>query len=78
MPQMPSPFTETEIFGRIVHPEDGNLPQEISQFMLNLRFGAEDITHLNELAEKNNQGLLTTVANPAYRNLIILWLQAIA
>ena len=58
MPQRPSPLTEAEIFGRIVHPEDGNLPQEISQFLLNLRFETEDVTYMNELAEKNNQGLL--------------------
>ena len=59
MPQMPSPLTEAEIFGRIVQPEDGNLPQEISQLILNLRFEAEDVTHMNQLAEKNNQGALS-------------------
>ena len=59
MSQMLSSFTEAEIFGRIVHPEDGNLPQEISQLILNLRFESEDVTHMTQLAEKNNQGLLS-------------------
>jgi hypothetical protein len=59
MPQMPLSQTEADIFGRIVHPETGNLPQEVSQLILNLRFEAADITHMNELAEKNNHGLLS-------------------
>jgi hypothetical protein len=58
MPQVPSPLTEADIFARIVHPEDGNLPQDVSHLILNLQFGVEDITRMNELAEKNNQGLL--------------------
>jgi hypothetical protein len=58
MPQIPSPVTEADIFARIVHPEAGNLPPDISHLILNLKFGAEDITRMNELAERNNQGLL--------------------
>ena len=59
MPQSPSYLTEADILVRIVHPEDGNLPQEISRLILDLRFEAEDINRMNELAEKNNRGLLS-------------------
>ncbi|NEP57212.1 MAG: hypothetical protein F6K31_09335 [Symploca sp. SIO2G7] len=59
MPQTPKSLTEADIFARIVHPEDGNLPQEISRLILNLRFEAEDATRMNELAQKNNRGLLS-------------------
>lgn len=59
MPQTPSPLTEADIFARIVHPEDGNLPQEVSHLVLNLRFESEDVHRMNELAERNNYGLLS-------------------
>lgn len=56
---MPSPLTEADIFARIVHPEDGNLPQAVSHLILNLQFESEDITRMNQLAEKNNRGVLS-------------------
>ena len=59
MPPIPHSLTEADIFARIVHPKDGNLPQEISRLILDLRFQAEDITRMNDLAEKNNRGLLS-------------------
>ncbi|MEQ8963028.1 MAG: hypothetical protein RLP02_34815 [Coleofasciculus sp. C2-GNP5-27] len=59
MPQIPSSLTEADILARIVHPEDGSLPQEVSRLILDLRFEAEDITLMNDLAEKNNHGLLS-------------------
>ncbi|MGF1496788.1 MAG: hypothetical protein ACFB8W_08180 [Elainellaceae cyanobacterium] len=59
MSQTPQALTEADIFARMVHPEDGNLPQEVSRFILNLRFEAEDVTRMNELAERNNRGLLS-------------------
>ncbi|MFP4120003.1 hypothetical protein [Coleofasciculus sp.] len=59
MPQIPQSLTEADIFARIVHPKAGNLPQELSRLILDLRFETEDITRMNELAEKNNRGLLS-------------------
>jgi hypothetical protein len=59
MPQIPSSLTEADIFARIVHPENGCLSQEVSRLILDLRFEVEDITRMNELAEKNNHGLLS-------------------
>lgn len=58
MPQIPQSLTEADIFARIVHPQVGNLPPEVSRLLLDLRFEAEDMTRMNELAEKNNRGLL--------------------
>ena len=59
MPQIPSSLTEADILARVVHPEDGNLPQEVSRPILDSRFAAEDITRMNDLAEKQNCGLLS-------------------
>lgn len=59
MPQIPKSLTEADIFARLIHPQVGNLPQEVSRLILDLRFEAEDITRMNELAEKNNRGLLS-------------------
>ena len=59
MPQIPSSLSEADIFARIVHPESGNFPQEVSHLILNLQFEAEDVIRMNELAEKNNHGLLS-------------------
>ena len=59
MPQIQSSLTDADIFARIVHPEDGNLPQEVSHLILNLRFEAEDVNRMDELAEKNNHELLS-------------------
>ena len=59
MPKIPQSLTEADIFARIIHPEAGNLPQEVSRLILELRFEAEDVTRMNKLAEKNNRGLLS-------------------
>jgi hypothetical protein len=61
MPQIPQALTEADIFARIVHPEEGNLPQDVSHLILNLRFESEDVTRMNELAEKNNRGVLSEI-----------------
>ncbi len=60
MTQMPS-LTEAEIFARIIHPEEGSLSQDVSRAILSLQFEAGDIARMNELAERNNQGLLSEV-----------------
>lgn len=59
MPQIPQALTETDILTRIVHPECGNLPQELSHLILGLQFEAQDISRMNELAQKNNLGQLS-------------------
>ena len=58
MPQIPQPLTEADIFARIVHPHEGNLPQDISRLILDLQFEAADVARMNELAERNSRGLL--------------------
>lgn len=58
MPQMPQALTEADILARIVHPECGNLPQEVSRLILDLKFEPQDMARMNELAEKNNLGQL--------------------
>jgi len=59
MSQLPHSLTEADIFARIVDPNDGTLPHDISRLILDLRFEAEAGARMNELAEKNNRGLLS-------------------
>ena len=54
MSPIPQSLTEADIFTRLVNPQEGNLPQEVSHLILELHFEEKDITRMNELAEKNN------------------------
>jgi len=59
MSQMPQPLTESDIFTRLIHPDDGNLPQDVSRLLLDLNFSPDDMARMNELAEKNRLGILS-------------------
>ncbi|NEO87100.1 MAG: hypothetical protein F6J87_23000 [Spirulina sp. SIO3F2] len=58
MPPLSTAQTEADIFTRMIQPQAGTLSPDMSQFLLGLRFEAEDMARMTELAEKNNRGLL--------------------
>lgn len=50
------PQNETEILSRVIAPRDGKLTVEVANSLLSLRFSDCDIDRMNELAEKNRRG----------------------
>lgn len=51
--------TEAAIWARIIEPEKNGLSPEAARSLLELRFNDRDLVHMNELAQKNRQGLLS-------------------
>lgn len=51
--------TEAAIWTRIIEPEKNGLSPEAARSLLELRFSERDLSHMNELAQKNRQGLLS-------------------
>jgi len=51
--------SEAQIWARIIQPERNGLSPEAARSLLELTFSAEDVTRMNELAQKNRDGLLT-------------------
>ncbi|RJP18658.1 MAG: hypothetical protein C4527_28745 [Candidatus Omnitrophota bacterium] len=49
---------EASILSRLFQVEDGNWSKEPAASILDIRFPAEDIQRMNDLAEKARQGLL--------------------
>jgi hypothetical protein len=50
---------EAAIWARIVEPDKNGLTPEAARSLLQLRFSERDLSHMNELAQKNRQGLLS-------------------
>jgi hypothetical protein len=50
---------EAAIWSRIIQPEKNGMSPEAARFFLELQFNERDLSHMNELAEKNRQGLLS-------------------
>lgn len=50
--------SEASIWARIIAPEKNGLPPAAARALLKLRFSARDLAYMNELARKNQQGLL--------------------
>jgi hypothetical protein len=51
--------TEAQIWTRIVQPDEDLLSPAAAESLLRLKFAEQDIARMNDLAEKNRQGLLT-------------------
>jgi hypothetical protein len=52
---------EAAIMGRVVMPDNGDMPLEAAKAVLLLKFGPEDLARMHELAVKNQNGELTPV-----------------
>jgi len=50
---------DAEIFARVVNPEQGDLPPEMAEMVLNLDFQPSDRKTMQILSEKASQGELT-------------------
>ncbi len=47
---------EAAIWSRIIQPEKNSFSPEAARSLLELRFGERDLSRMNELAEKDQQG----------------------
>jgi hypothetical protein len=54
-----TPTSEAAIWTRIIEPEKNGLTPEAARSLLELTFSEKDKSRMNELAEKNREGLLT-------------------
>ncbi len=52
-------MTETDVLDQLVAAEQPGLTPEAARGLLSLRFNADAVRRMNELAEKNRQGTLT-------------------
>jgi hypothetical protein len=50
--------SEAAIWARIIEPEKNGLSSTAARSLLELRFSEWDLAHMNELAQKNQDGLL--------------------
>ncbi|MCI0380777.1 MAG: hypothetical protein L0215_24605 [Gemmataceae bacterium] len=53
-------ITEADILKEIIDPELGDFPSELAKLVLRLRFSPAAKERLNELAEKNRRGILSS------------------
>jgi hypothetical protein len=51
--------SEAAIWARIIEPEQNGLSPEAARSLLELRFCERDVARMNDLAQKNREGLLT-------------------
>jgi len=54
-----TPLTEAEIWTRIIMPQKNGLSPETARSLLELTFAEEDTARMNDLAQKNREGVLT-------------------
>ena len=59
VPEMNPPITEADILSQVVAPDQADLPPEFARSILGLQFSETALERMNELAERNNQGILT-------------------
>jgi hypothetical protein len=59
MPGTQATSAEAAIWTRVILPEENGLSPEAARSILGLTFGERDKARMNELAEKNREGLLT-------------------
>jgi hypothetical protein len=59
MPSAPTPAAEAAIWARVIEPESNGLPRAAARALLGLTFSEWDKDRMNELAQKNREGLLT-------------------
>lgn len=53
------PISDTAILSRVIHPEDDTLPVQAAEAFLQIRFDAQDLDRMHELAGKNQEDRLT-------------------
>src|SRR4051812_9220112 len=51
--------SEAEILGRMIRPEEADLPAAVAQALLRLQFDPSDLDQMHELAVKNQADALT-------------------
>lgn len=52
-------ISEAEILSQVVNPQQAGLSPDVARAILDLRFNADALRQMNELAEKNRLGTLT-------------------
>jgi len=53
------PLSDTAIFSRVINPNNDDLPTEAAEAFLRIRFDALDLDRMHELAERNQEDLLS-------------------
>jgi uncharacterized protein YnzC (UPF0291/DUF896 family) len=56
---MNTSITEADILSQVVAPDRADLPPELAQSILDLKFSHAAVDRMNELADKNNRGILS-------------------
>jgi uncharacterized protein YnzC (UPF0291/DUF896 family) len=56
----PAAITEAEIFAGLAGADEGSISREAAEALLKLAFRQPAIDRMNELAERNRQGILTS------------------
>jgi len=56
---MTSNITEAQILEQVIMPDQAGMSPESARAILDLRFDSAAVSRMNELAEKNRQGMLT-------------------
>jgi hypothetical protein len=59
MPSASAPAAEAALWARVIEPDSNGLPRAAARALLRLTFSEPDRDRMNELAEKNRNGLLT-------------------
>lgn len=59
MSELATIATETEILEQVIEPNATGMSAEAAKALLGFRFNESAIARINELAEKNRQGILT-------------------
>jgi hypothetical protein len=62
--------SEIAIFGRLIKTDDGDLSRELARYILTLGFDAEDQTRMPDLAERNQEGVLSPEEQEELRNYV--------
>lgn len=62
--------SEAAIWARIIEPEKNGLSPAVARSLLELRFCDQDLAHMNELAKKNRQGLLSEAERQDLENYV--------
>jgi hypothetical protein len=62
--------SELAIFGRLLKADKGDLPRDLARYVLTLGFGGEDQARMKELAERNQEGNLSSQEQEELRNYV--------
>lgn len=62
--------SELAIFGRLFKADKGDLPRELARYVLTLGFGEEDQARMRDLAERNQEGVLSLQEKEELQNYV--------